>query len=297
MGTVTFQLNPVLQDDAPQATQQPAATGQSVNANQAQVEPAPQDLVTLSAKLSDSPGARREPHWTQFDRAGLLEDGNSVRANGTLNSLEPGLLPAPGQVPEPQTANGADLQDGISETENSVSLSTPAQQLEQLDRTLQELGINPQSISLFHRMGMLLYANNPAALKDLVQQLPKAVEILTNEARNDPSASNSQSQAQDQTQTENVASGSIDLEIVSAQFSLSKTQVNSPDSQAQSSQAASQPTESNSNTGAPSQSATVAIQLEELQISLTQSGGQSGQPVTISVGSSNANGNSLDVTV
>ena len=49
--------------------------------------------------------------------------------------------------------------------------TTPQQELQQLDSTLQDLGINPQSISLFNRLGLLLYANDPAALQNLVQTL------------------------------------------------------------------------------------------------------------------------------
>jgi hypothetical protein len=55
---------------------------------------------------------------------------------------------------------------------------TPIAELSQLDETLQQIGINPQSISLFNRMAMLLYANDPAALKALVQSLQTGAQQL-----------------------------------------------------------------------------------------------------------------------
>ena len=41
---------------------------------------------------------------------------------------------------------------------------------------LQQLGINPQSISLFNRLALLLYANDPAALQQFVQQLQQGAQ-------------------------------------------------------------------------------------------------------------------------
>jgi hypothetical protein len=61
-------------------------------------------------------------------------------------------------------------------TASAVSQASIAE-LAQLDQTLQQIGINPQSISLFNRMAMLLYANNPAALKMLVQTLQTGADL------------------------------------------------------------------------------------------------------------------------
>jgi hypothetical protein len=63
---------------------------------------------------------------------------------------------------------------------------TPLAELDELDRSLQQLGIDPQSISLFNRMAMLLYANDPAALKLLVQTLQSGAQQL---AAQNPGAS------------------------------------------------------------------------------------------------------------
>lgn len=55
---------------------------------------------------------------------------------------------------------------------------TPQQELAQLNQTLQQIGINPQSISLFSRMAMLLYANDPAALRNLVETLQHVAQQM-----------------------------------------------------------------------------------------------------------------------
>jgi hypothetical protein len=46
---------------------------------------------------------------------------------------------------------------------------TPKTQLQQLDRTLQQLGINPESVSLNRRVELLRLADNPAALQQYFQ--------------------------------------------------------------------------------------------------------------------------------
>jgi hypothetical protein len=56
-------------------------------------------------------------------------------------------------------------------TNQAGATSTPQQELVQLDQTLQQLGIDPQTISLFNRLGLLLYANDPVALQNLVHAL------------------------------------------------------------------------------------------------------------------------------
>lgn len=60
----------------------------------------------------------------------------------------------------------------------TAAATNPQQELAQLDQTLQQLGIDPQSISLFNRMGLLLYANDPAALQNLVQALQQVDQQL-----------------------------------------------------------------------------------------------------------------------
>jgi hypothetical protein len=57
----------------------------------------------------------------------------------------------------------------------SASSTAPAQQtLQQLDRVLQQLGIDPQTLSLISREGMLNWVNDPAALRRIVQNVQAA---------------------------------------------------------------------------------------------------------------------------
>jgi len=56
-----------------------------------------------------------------------------------------------------------------------VSSAAPAEQtLQQLDQALQQLGIDPQSLSLISRGGMLNWINDPAALRQIVQNVRSA---------------------------------------------------------------------------------------------------------------------------
>jgi hypothetical protein len=56
-----------------------------------------------------------------------------------------------------------------------ASGTAPAEQtLQQLVRELQQLGIDPQSLSLISRGGMLNWINNPAALRQIVQNVRSA---------------------------------------------------------------------------------------------------------------------------
>lgn len=297
MGTVTFRLNPVLQENTPQpAAQATTSAGQTVNANQAQAEPAPLDMVTLSSKLSDLPGARREPHWTQFDGVGLASEEVKTDPSKIRSVLEQEAPSVSGQFTGSQSAAAADQESAATTSTSTPPLSTPSEQLSQLDRTLQELGIVPQSISLFHRMAMLLYANNPAALKDLVQQLPKAIEKLTKQSSSANPASQSEPQTQGQVQVQGASSGSVGLQVIATQFSLTGAQGIAPNTESQNSEAAGQSTGGASTASPATQSSGVAIRLEGLQVSLQQTGERPSQPVTISVGNSNSSGQSLDVT-
>lgn len=83
----------------------------------------------------------------------------SAQANPAVNNLAQADVQV---APENGAANAA---------ANSSIPSTPQQELQQLDTTLREMGFAPQSISLFNRLGLLLYANDPAALHNLVTAL------------------------------------------------------------------------------------------------------------------------------
>ena len=58
---------------------------------------------------------------------------------------------------------------------------TPDETLQQLDQELQRLGIDPQDISLMNRMSLLLWVNDPVALKQFVQGMqPSAIGSQAN---------------------------------------------------------------------------------------------------------------------
>lgn len=66
-----------------------------------------------------------------------------------------------------QTANG-----GQSPVATAAASAAPAEQtLQQLDQELQQLGIDSQSLSLISRGGMLNWINDPAALRQIVQNV------------------------------------------------------------------------------------------------------------------------------
>ncbi|MGA8024656.1 MAG: hypothetical protein WB990_16915, partial [Candidatus Acidiferrales bacterium] len=86
--------------------------------------------------------------------------------------------PATGTNPANAAANSATRTAGTSGT-------APEETLQQLDQELQRLGINPQEISLMNRMSLLLWVNDPEALRQFVQGMqPSAVSSETKPAAN-----------------------------------------------------------------------------------------------------------------
>jgi hypothetical protein len=76
-------------------------------------------------------------------------------------------------------ATAAAAQSAASTASAAAGPQTPQQQLTQLDQSLQGLGISPQSIPLSTRMAMLIYSNDPAALRLLVTQLQSSNQTST----------------------------------------------------------------------------------------------------------------------
>jgi hypothetical protein len=76
--------------------------------------------------------------------------------------------------PNPSAVSSAQVKaDGTPKTSKAAvtqaSSVTAQEQLQQLDRTLQQLGINPESVSLIRRVELLRLADNPAALQQYFQ--------------------------------------------------------------------------------------------------------------------------------
>ena len=81
-----------------------------------------------------------------------------------------------------QTTNSPAQRSPAENTTTPASL-TQQEQLEQLDRVLRQLGINPQSISLDNRLALIKSANDPPALLNLVRTLGVRNESATASAQ------------------------------------------------------------------------------------------------------------------
>jgi hypothetical protein len=116
------------------------------------------DTVTLSAVFPPAP---------PVDAANFVQFQSPARP--ALEAFPPALAQAPGQ-----TANSPSQLASASEA-TTTSAAAPSlsqqEQLAQLNRVLEQLGINPQSISLDNRLALIKSANDPPALLNLVRTL------------------------------------------------------------------------------------------------------------------------------
>ncbi|HKS80952.1 MAG TPA: hypothetical protein VJR23_05560 [Candidatus Acidoferrales bacterium] len=332
--------------------QQPAPGAPTTDPNQAQNAPAPQDTVVLTGKISETVLNGENQNGSQFQEAAIffsvremfIGQGNS--APGAPQPEPPPQVaaqPQPPQEPQPaQPANvqaipannadpaiaaavAANAQAGGNPVEQAgAGPTTPQEQLQQLDQTLKQLGINPQSISLFNRMAMLLYANNPAALRVMVQEIQGAavgangatgnqqpaqarVQASSQDSGQAPPANPPQAQVQPQAaapapaqvQNPNFAGGAP-IELAIAQFTFTETQAaiqeNGAANQANSAnQSAANNANSAATANAPSNNATV--QFERLQITFSEAAVQQSQPAGQNGASnSNSQGQLLNIT-
>lgn len=189
MGAVSFQLAAVFQETITEAPGgQTTGDATPVNPNQAQGAPAPQDTVTLTGQASQ--GQQTQQNTQQqvpFQETVLVvaEAQVQVFAQGDNGAANTGAQQTPEAPPTAQVQTQTQLQDpaaaALATGTNAQGNATGAaqgseQELQQLDQTLQQLGIDPQSISLFNRLALLLYANDPAALQQFVQQLQQGAQ-------------------------------------------------------------------------------------------------------------------------
>ena len=164
------------------------------------------------------------------------------------------------QVPTPtqtqDTAVGLSAGNAVNGGNASTGATNSQQGLQQLDQTLQQLGINPQSISVFNRLALLLYVSDPAALQQFVQQLQQgAQEVGEGNALASTSATHNAAQVQN-TQTQNAGSTGSQAGV-SAPGAYSAASANPTQGQAQNTLASS-----------------IFVQFEELQISFGNNGAQ-----------------------
>lgn len=324
MGSVALQFEPLSTQATP--PQPGAPTVGQGNAAAAQAAPPAQDTVTLAGRTAE--GQQTRGGHGQFGEAAafFLGERETFRAgNGSaptqgaatdVPSLPVALTENPGQAgtgTAPAAAQNAQATSAPpsvidfggpnnpaagAAAPGAANSQTPIQQLAQLDQTLQDIGINPQSISLFNRLAMLLYANDPAALRLLAQAVESAAQTLgSTNASSTPSASSSQtlaappnqyqsgqsSQSNDQSPSAPAPATTtgVELDIQQAQIAVQSA----PDSAAQ----------GNGGTSAASSSQTssFSIQLQELQVTFAAIGVQ--EPAATAQ-SSAQNGQALSVT-
>jgi hypothetical protein len=117
----------------------------------------PEDTVTIS-----NPPLRTSPNQSTKGGAFSVENsGHYDLLNAKSNS-------------NPSAVSSAQVKaDGTPKTSKAAAAQAPSvtaqEQLQQLDRTLQQLGINPESVSLIRRVELLRLADNPAALQQYFQ--------------------------------------------------------------------------------------------------------------------------------
>jgi hypothetical protein len=206
MGALTFQPGSVLLERFNDNSTQPGApASQATNPSPAQNGADPQDTVVLAGQDAETQLTGDGFNGSQFQQTALFYTAqqiflgqNNQDANATPQPLQAPLTQAqaPG-APQQPAAGGA---NAANYPAANSSGSSPQQELQTLDQTLQELGINPQSISLFNRLSLLLYANNPAALRVLVQSIQGGAQNSAqtgnaNTASNQASNAGSQPQA------------------------------------------------------------------------------------------------------
>jgi len=107
------------------------------------------DTVTLSAVFPPAPPVDA-PNFVQFQS----------RAHPPLEAFPPAAA---------QT--GAPARLALASNATAAPTPTQQEQLAQLDRVLEQLGISPQSISLDNRLALIKSANDPPALLNLVRTL------------------------------------------------------------------------------------------------------------------------------
>lgn len=325
MGTVSFQLTSVTQETvAENVGQQGAAPQAPANTNQTAV--APQDTVALSAIPPEPlvpfvvPVSPIQPFPGFINEAGAGGGQNNTAANNaTPAQAPPATLPPnpPINLNAPQapsaTAPALDPPGTVNLVVNAGSAVsqaqlTPDQELVQLDQTLKQLGIDPQSISLFNRMALLVYAQDPTALQNLVHALQTVDQQLgqltglanTNgaQAQVQPAAQTAQNvaqqlpqapvQAQAQPQAQPTTGGN-NFEVIAAQLNLTEVQGS----------VTTQAPASNTNSSGAAQAPQTTAQFQELQLNFTALEIQGYQAPSNNTANTNTNaqGQTLNVTV
>ena len=313
MGSINLQIAALHNDSAANAPENPhapqaLAPSPVLRARGVSTAPPPtpvQDTVSLSGTLlpqqrqqnAPSAGNAQPATFTLLTQTTTFpaSQNDAAATPPTIQSNAPTVaVAAPAQAPAAQSPVAkAPASANATATAVTASSAAPAQQtLQQLDRVLQQLGIDPQTLSLISREGMLNWVNDPAALRQIVQNVQAA-------------ANSSQ---------QNAAVGSTNPAQTAAQLAIAsanQNQIQSPQTQNQPQAAAresnpvsaSSAAASNNNTNALDQSATTAqqnatavAQFQKLQDSLAPSGTTETQPAATSSGTTTPQGQLLNVS-
>jgi len=313
MGSINLQIAALHNDSAANAPENPhtpqgLAPSPVLPARGVSTAPPPtpvQDTVSLSGTLlpqqrqqnAPSAGNAQPATFTLLTQTTTFpaSQNDAAATPPTIQSNAPTVaVAAPAQAPAAQSPVAkAPASANATATAVTASSAAPAQQtLQQLDRVLQQLGIDPQTLSLISREGMLNWVNDPAALRQIVQNVQAA-------------ANSSQ---------QNAAVGSTNPAQTAAQLAIAsanQNQIQSPQTQNQSQAAAresnpvsaSSTAASNNNTNALDQSAataqqnaTAVAQFQKLQDSLAPSGTTEAQPAATSSGTTTPYGQFLNVS-
>jgi hypothetical protein len=127
----------------------------------------PEDTVTISNALLPPPR-------NQSTKGGVLRGENSVASETSRAAAGSYDLLNAKSNSNPSAVSSAQVKaDGTPKSSKSTAVQPTSvnaqEQLQQLDRTLQQLGINPESVSLIRRVELLRLADNPAALEQYFQ--------------------------------------------------------------------------------------------------------------------------------
>src|SRR3984885_1579411 len=147
------------------------------------------DTVTLSAVFPPAPPVDAT-NFVQFQSP----------AQPALEAFPPALAQAPAQTAN-SPAQFASASEATTTTATAPSLSQQ-EQLAQLNRVLEQLGINPQNISLDNRLALIKSANDPPALLNLVRTLGVLNQAATSTQIDALNANNLSNPAPTGTQTQ-----------------------------------------------------------------------------------------------
>ena len=222
----------------------------------------------------------------------LASQNNAETPPAIQSNATPVAAAPPAQTAASAQSPVAKAPASTTATAVTASSAAPAQQtLQQLDRVLQQLGIDPQSLSLISREGMLNWVNDPAALRQIVQNVQAAANSSQQNAAVG-SANPTQTTAQ-------LAIASVNQNQIQSAQTQNQPQAAVQANPASSSSAVASSANTNSldqSAATAQQNATAVAQFHKLQDSLGPSGTTETQPAATSSGTTTPQGQLLNIS-